>query len=94
MAQKYLEERRGGTARQVHKGDKGTLTSSGRQCLGIVFVEVDSSILEYGERERERVCMRWPERTGACLPLIGTLGKYVGLIGHDMQTSALKKRGT
>ena len=53
MAQKYLEERRGGTARQVHKGDKGTLTSSGRQCLGIVFVEVDSSILEYGERERE-----------------------------------------
>ena len=30
-------------------------------------------------------------RTGACLPLIGTLGKYVGLIGHDMQTSALKK---
>lgn len=36
-------------------------------------------------------------RTGACLPLIGTLGKYVGLIGHDMQTSALKKnkkRGT
>ena len=35
--------------------------------------------------------MRWPERTGACLPLIGTLGKYVGLIGHDMQTSALKK---
>ncbi len=30
-------------------------------------------------------------RTGACLSLIGTLGKYVGLIGHDMQTSALKK---
>ena len=30
-------------------------------------------------------------RTGACLPLIGTLGKYVGLIGHDVQTSALKK---
>ena len=54
-------------------------------------MEVDSG---RWSMERERVCMRWPERTGACLPLIGTLGKYVGLIGHDMQTSALKKRGT
>lgn len=48
------------------------------------------SIMEV-DGERERICMRWPERTGACLPLIGTLGKYVGLIGHDMQTFSLEK---